>query len=389
MKNVSDTLKNSGDLDKKNKFYTDLFSTAPLQGTLPIQDATYLKALEIFDFVKYQYSYNKNVHDSLKDADVTLQTLQKNAHEFELLQVDDSQGGTDDISTLHNIAGRTLLQQVSSQLSDFVSNQSSGRKVNFIFGSSLPMASFFSIAGLLTRQTDSTPIGNLTQPGAAIMFELVGNSTQGSKSMPSSDRLNLRFSYRPGTGANDSISAYPLFGSPGNTMPYAAFTTNAKKLGKNSSDWCQLCGSAQGNLFCGGNQAGSAQSTPSNGSMSPAVSGIIGAIIMLAITGLAALLLFVLGGFRINRARNGERNSKSGGFKGAEKMASDADVRLGNRGTQEERIGSWEMGGHANQSESHDMGIVTSDFLRAERRHDDDGASSINHATAVHARESV
>ena len=54
-------------------------------------------------------------------------------------------------------------------------------------------------------------------------------------------------------------------------------------------------------------------------SMSPSVSGVIGALVTAAVMGLVALALYMLGGFRLRRAGEEERKRTFGGFKRDEK----------------------------------------------------------------------
>lgn len=97
----------------------------------------------------------------------------------------------------------------------------------------------------------------------------------------------------------------------------------------------------------------------SHSKLSPAVAGVIGAVVTLAVAGLLFAVAMLVGGIRFHRV---ERNNKSqlGGFKGSRKLASDADLSLpkngvapagivsfggdaGTRKTPHERIGSWEL----------------------------------------------
>lgn len=124
--------------------------------------------------------------------------------------------------------------------------------------------------------------------------------------------------------------------------------------------------------------------------MSLPVAGIIGAVIMGAIIALIGLGLFVIGGFRFSRSDPKERKSSLGGFKGAEKMASDTDVRVGKGGAQQERVGSWELQDGGASPTTGQAGIVTEDFHRNERRNgDDEDGISVMGATPVNVRESV
>lgn len=130
--------------------------------------------------------------------------------------------------------------------------------------------------------------------------------------------------------------------------------------------WCATCSAPS--LFCTGVDSDviivanpkSSAGGKSNGP-SPAVAGVIGAVVTLAVAGLLFALAMLLGGVRFHRV---QRRSKSelGGFKGSNKLASDADVATFAKGgalpagivsfgatnntdprTRHERVGSWEL----------------------------------------------
>lgn len=140
--------------------------------------------------------------------------------------------------------------------------------------------------------------------------------------------------------------------------------------------WCSACQTV--NLFCDGlaldDETSSGGSTSNNtissgnghagkgkAGMSPVIAGVVGACATLAFVVLTALALLLFG-FRLDyhgrkdgSAKAGvggvgilKRSQSGGGFKGAEKLASDTDLRLkGGAGAtivRHERVGSWELG---------------------------------------------
>jgi len=120
-----------------------------------------------------------------------------------------------------------------------------------------------------------------------------------------------------------------------------------------------FCEAIEGNTI---SSNGSSTSTSSDSKgVSPAVAGVIGATVTIAIFILVAAVLLLLG-FRLNyRDRKGAAvgpagdlgvlkrsgSGANGGFKGAEKLASDTDLRLKNGAgasvVRHERVGSWEL----------------------------------------------
>ena len=174
-------------------------------------------------------------------------------------------------------------------------------------------------------------------------------------------------------------------------MRYSDFINAMEGIGIGSAaQWCTVCQSA--NLFCPafednssgtsgsfGNNVGSGQT-----SLSPAIAGVIGAIVALAIIGLAVAAAAVLGGVRFYRADPKNRNSTVGGFKGAEKMASDADLSYAKGGVRHERTGSWELGGKKAVDDSvaaPAVAVVQTKGMTSPRTQyiDDDAISEIGH----------
>jgi hypothetical protein len=152
-------------------------------------------------------------------------------------------------------------------------------------------------------------------------------------------------------------------------MSLSDFTNSMSSISVDSiADWCTICGSYS--IFCPAfdddiNSSGGGRSTSHHSGLSPAVSGVIGAVVALFVAGLAFAALFLLAGCRVHRVPRGRR-SELGGFKGAEKLASDRDLTLPKGGAgatvvQEtpgtgaaaaavgapirghERVGSWEL----------------------------------------------
>ena len=240
-----------------------------------------------------------------------------------------------------------------------------------MFGSFEPMLSFFALSSLSSGPSSSRFV-SLPQPGSSIILELFSfssdtNAAQNlSTPYPDTEDLWVRFLFRNGTDDTSPMIAYPLFGR-GNSevdMPWKDFAEGMGEFAIDDvADWCSACSAV--NLFCEAiesnlsnkTSSGSIISASGNNKISPVVAGIIGAIVTLALLIIAALALIFFG-FRIAHrekknpaAKNGDlgvlKRSGSGGFKGAEKLASDTDLALkGGAGAsviRHERVGSWEL----------------------------------------------
>jgi len=151
-------------------------------------------------------------------------------------------------------------------------------------------------------------------------------------------------------------------------MTWSDFMTGMGGFSLNEvADWCSVCESV--NLFCeaiASDLTNSTGSSTDNGDgkkgLSPVIGGVIGATVTIALFVICAIVM-VLFGFRLDyhekRAKGAntsdvggiavlKRNgSGGGGFKGAEKLASDTDLTLkGGAGAsviRHERVGSWEL----------------------------------------------
>lgn len=372
---------------KAGDFYQKLFSTDPLKGTLPLPQAIYDNAYELYQFVNYQYRHNETVFRGLgKDANKTLDTMQSHARDIERARTGNAPGNSQDSGAIiHSIAGRTLAQKVINELSGFV-NKTDGNsnKLSLMFGVHETLTSFFSVGDLLTRENlENSPIGNLTQPGAAIAFEVIGTNGKDPNSMPDTKALDVRFLYRASADDGQEFKVYPLFGSgfDGHTIPYNSFLTEMMTRGRTTDDWCQICQPGPLVTFCS-TARNSFNDDPSilKPSMSPALGGVIGGIIMLAVFGVVALALYFFG-FRMRRVEGrGFRREKP-------PRNGDRDIHVLGSGQPRPRMGSWEMRDQ-NARSSPAVGAEESDMHRTEsgRQTDDD---SVRGARAVNPRESV
>ena len=207
---------------------------------------------------------------------------------------------------------------------------------------------------------------------SAIIFELF--STGADETFPQDDDdLWVRFHYHNGTtDFNGQLIAFPMFGhGPSQTdMKWSEFNVMFSAIMMPTiEEWCNTCNAPS--LFCTGVDVDpimvtnpKAQATRKNSAVSPAVAGVIGAVVTLAVAGLLFALAMLAGGVRLHRVQRRPK-SELGGFKGSNKLASDADVAnlakggalpagivsfgaantaAGTEGrVRHERVGSWEL----------------------------------------------
>ncbi len=362
-------------------FYQRLSSTAPLQGVLDPAAANFWNADYIYQLVNYMYTHNETVYKGLGDANKTLDTLREDSITLQRAKTQaPSSNSNDTQSIVRTLPGRTLAHTVAVQLDDFAVRGGYGVKLTLMFGSYEPLMAFYSVAGLLTRDNVDGPLGNITAPGAMIVFELIGENPNDAATRPDTDDLRVRFLYRPTADKDENFQVLSLFGSgfDGNSIPYTAFKREMMSRGRDAVDWCELCNPSNISTWCSPTSSSSHHTVKSQ--MNPAVAGVIGAVVMGGLIALVGLGLFCIGGYGIRRGRNGD------GFKGPEKKSSDRDVHIGDAGDQQERIGSWEMrDGQATKASAGDA-LTPAEHQR--NPFDDDAASDIG-AAPVKAREGV
>lgn len=324
----------------------------------------YYNAFDLYDYALYQYTHNSTVFNQLSPEN--LGTLQELAAQQQF-----QANGGDGIAS---VAGQTLAAKILQQFNSIVASSGVADKLTVLFGSYEPLISFFSLSNLTTGASRET-LTNVPAHGSVMVFELFSPAGTGNASYPGPFPLTkdlwVRFLFRNGTDDTEPLLPYALFnrGNSETDMPWSDFVQGMGNFAMYEvPEWCDACQTS--NLFCEGIESDPAtsNSTASSGKqgkskMSPAIGGVIGAIVTLGVVILigAVLLLF---GFRLNyHEKRGDltgaaggvgilkRNQSGGGFKGAEKLASDTDLRLkggaGGAGAtviRHERVGSWELG---------------------------------------------
>jgi hypothetical protein len=384
-------------------FYQNLFSSGPLEGLVQLPFANFWNSYELYELVDYLYHHNETVHDELDNAEGTISTLEQYALILEEARniADDNANDRSLSESIFPIAGRTLAQRILTHLKRNIGWNSGRDKLTVMFGSYEPLLAYFSLAGLLTGpNVRSGAFDRFPQPGAAFVFELISAIPEdGASQELDPDNLSIRFYYRANATDEAEFEEFSLFGTPeDSSIPYTAFRRSMEEIGVATDDWCGVCQATTSN-WCPasgsdnndeGEGGGSIFGSSSN--MSPAVAGVIGAVIMLAITGFAAAALYALLGLRVRRVGKQERSGTLGGFKGAEKMPDDPDVAVNNQGSRHERTGSWELrGGGGPPSVSNVPSAFSKDDARSttrdlEREGDD---ASVFGATVVKEHESV
>ncbi|KAK8038496.1 hypothetical protein PG993_006907 [Apiospora rasikravindrae] len=400
------------------ELYSDLSKTSVFAGTEPFQPhlANFDHAYELWDYASYQYNHNATVRDALGAE--TLNRLGQLASDQQFdYNGNLSASGLQKGDMIRAIAGRTLAARVSAQLRSQIAG-GYPHKLSLMIGSFEPMLAFFALSQL-SDGPSALRFRTIPEPGSAMVFELFSvsddddndsssssSSSRKSQQYPDEDDLWVRFLYRYGTNDSQPLTEYPLFGrgNSQSSMKWRDFHSAVADIAvADLSDWCRLCSAPT--LYCMAVEAnmgdGSCSSWPStsNGGfggfrrrMSPTLGGVIGALVTLAVVTLAGIATFFLGGLRVRRRSDRhdaavQRSNSFGGFKGAEKMASDKDLSVARGGGRHERVGSWEMGGPATPPNVA-RGGETTFGATVVRKLDDDGVSIMGEEP-VKPRETV
>lgn len=422
------------------EFYQNLWTKAFQGSPFLMTSVNFDYAYELWDYASYQYSHNATVRGGggngttgstraglLNVAEVAKLHQLANQQQYGLngnLTAYAQQPG----DRIRAVAGRTLAGRVIAQFQGHLSSRQRTRKLNLMVGSFEPFLAFFALAGLADEHGSGLFL-QIPPPGSALVFELFsvgggGGDLSEADAPIDEDELWVRFLYRNGTGADEPLRAYPLFGRPNaeTAMLWDDFYRNMDRIAvTDPAEWCELCDSS--NLFCSAliddsSSDGDPSSSPGETGgveskrLSPTVAGVIGALTAFAALVLLAVGAWVLAGVRLTRRRAAgprqqeqRRRSSSSrfggfrGFRGTEKMASDHDVSITRNGAKHARVGSWELGGGPggapqlppsvalSVSPSSTSGSAT--VFGASVKRDDDDVDSISGVTPVKPHESV
>ncbi len=336
-----------------NDFYKGLESSI-LRGELPHSTLGYHNAYNIFDYLNYGYTHNRTVTNNLSPSDLAKARMLADQWVYSM-NGNISANGYVSGDRIRTIAGQTMAAEIVGLLFNNIETGGVADKINLLFGSFEPFVAFAALARLPSLNTN---FYGLPDFGSSMVFEMFSVDVNNSGTYPGIDELNVRFLFRNGTNATSELISYPLFGrDPSQTdMTLQDFLEGMEGIMLPSiGDWCHTCGSVS--IFCSvytgnTNSRGSNSSSSSHHSsgLKPAVAGVIGAIVALAIAGLLLAVAMLLGGIRVYRMKM-KRRSELGGFKGGEKLASDQDLTHGKGGSgakvsniERNRVGSWELG---------------------------------------------
>lgn len=371
-------------------FYAGLEPTL-LDGVFSDVSIGYFDAYYIYDYLNYASIHNTTAAALLSPEDLTKAKILADDWVF-ALNADLSVSGTTPGDHIRAIAGQTLATRILEAFDTTINTQGTSDKMTLLFGSFEPMVALASLVGLASQQ--NAAFYNLPAPGSSFIFELFSLQDATNDTYPETSDIYVRFLYQNGTDSDSSLVEYPLFGlSPSQTMiSFSEFATGLQAfMIYDVANWCSTCNSFS--VFCpafvsptGNLNTGNGLS-PAHKGLSAAVAGVIGAVVALVVAALLFVALMLLAGFRLHRVHT-KRRSELGGFKGAEKLASDQDLTLPKGGAGavvvpagdpipargHERVGSWELKDQAKaqQEQGRGLGASASDARPRRPSYEDD-----------------
>jgi hypothetical protein len=362
------------------------------QNVVPQSFVDYYNAYDLWEYANYLYTHNKTIYEQLDPGD--LAQLRALASQQAFHQNGDlSVSGLTQGDRILAISGQTYAAHVLSLLGQTIGSQGVAEKLSVLFSRYEVFLAFFSLSDLSESNNEFTQI---PLPGSVMIFELFSNMANAS-SFPDTGDLWVRFLFRNGTDPSTPLVAYSLFGR-GNSatdMTWADFETNMNSIKlAEIGTWCETCGSLA--MYCtqfednwnssttsNSSSSSSSTSTTSSSGISPTVAGVLGAVVTIAAFVLFFSLAVLCGGVRFYR-NGSKRQSTLGGFKGAEKLASDTDLTVAKSEAsgavvRHERVGSWELSDAAkkdddSKQQSLDRVVSTADYSKQ----DDDGISVVS-----------
>ena len=340
-------------------FFDDLYNKA-FAGDIVNTTVSYNNAYDIYEYLVYLDLYNKTVESHVTADDIS--RAQSLASQY----VNALYGNVTSENHISTIAGSSLATYLLGNLFGNIESSGEDYKLSLLFTSYEPL---ISLAALLRLPPWTNGFFGIPAPGSSMVFELYSENADNSSSAvyPLPVDLMVRFLFRNGTDSTAYPTAYPIFGrgEDADGISFDDFVTAMEGILLTSSgldavdEWCSVCGSLS--VFCPASLSarlpnatvpisGSSGQQHHSASVSSAVAGVIGAIVALVVAGFALAIAMLLFGVRFFRSTM-KRRSELGGFKGAEKLASDPDLTVikGNGvgasvvGKGHERIGSWEL----------------------------------------------
>ncbi|KAK5135944.1 hypothetical protein LTR08_004402 [Meristemomyces frigidus] len=283
-------------LSSTQDFYDGV--TPVVNNTFTSSQISYKNAYTIYDLINVASIHNASFDptDIIDTATFSQLSTLANTHEWNL--------AFNASDNMRAVAGMTLAAQVVQFLNTTLTGAGE-QKIGIQFGAYGTFASFFGLAGLPAVNPNFYGIADYA---SAMTFELFTNGSSAAAAYASEDDVYVRFLWHNGTTSNISEPvAYPLFGSGQEALSWNDFTAGMGKFAIGTTEeWCTSCGNFTGTCAAyapsssssSSDSSGSSKGRSGNG-LSPAVNGVIGAMVTLAVVLGAGSLFMVVGGMRL------------------------------------------------------------------------------------------
>ncbi|KAF3318166.1 hypothetical protein TWF173_008901 [Orbilia oligospora] len=334
--------------DESKPFYDSLYEPY-FQGVFEDFHMVFYYAYTLYDYVNQNREARNSTLLEMSDEDfhklrIYANHLQFNMYGNTTTSVNPNWTSGDLTEDLRDVGGRLMAGKIARTFREQLASPG-GRpnKFNFVLGGYDIMLSFFAIANLPSRSPDFFGLPDL---GSSMVFELyTDDETVGTDHIVDQQSIKVAFGFRNGTTVDDTLTYWPLFDQDDGefSMPYQEFFAKLDEVAVRSvGQWCSVCsakldfcqGTGPANPPTGSNTDGEndEQGSTQRHGMAPAVAGVIGAIIMLAIVGIVAALAFFVFGVGVRRERR--RSSVLSGIgsigrsQPKEKLESDIELPL-------------------------------------------------------------
>ncbi|OCK79659.1 phosphoglycerate mutase-like protein [Lepidopterella palustris CBS 459.81] len=281
-------------------FYSQLVPV--VNGTFAASDVTFKNAYVVYDLINVAEIHNASIPSN---STLTPSTLFKtrtlaDTHEWGL-----AYNASDNMRAISGmqLAGEILIYMNSTITSGTAG--SSANKLGIQFGAYASFLSFFGLADLPAANSDFMGIPDYA---SSMVFELFTEAAVPSGGFPATSDLQVRFLFHNGTASNSSEPVvYPLFGGSDPAISWNDFANGMNKFAVSTTqDWCTKCGNTTGSCAAYA-PATTASATPvpnkSGGGdghgISPAVGGVIGAMVTLAVILGTIAAAMLIGGLRV------------------------------------------------------------------------------------------
>lgn len=330
-----------------SSFYTRLY-TYLLAGFFSRYGSVYSNALRISEYLNYIYTHETTQQNRPALSDVRRAGALADRLAYTMNGDLSVRGKNGD--PIRTVAGRTLARSILSGFERNILTDGEYAKMTLFFGRYEPMMAFYSLVQLASRNRPN--FYRIPDFGSSLIFELYSLESNDSASYPSSrSDLMVRFLVRNGTDYSNSPIPYPLFGhGPGVIgVPYSEFEAEMKSIMISSPrEWCTVCNSS--NVFCpfyesqNRNGLSGVSSECSKGPVSPAIAGLIGAVVTIVFLGLVATAATLFLNYRVFKSGK-KRRSEIGFFRGGRKLPSDTNLAVsGYSGAHVNRDGDMSVG---------------------------------------------